>query len=62
MPPSVSIDPGDEVTVSPIARIKGAVVVHATVVSLPTQQFPYWIFQTTDEVIYAEAVIVSKKL
>ena len=60
----MSISAGDQVIVSPNNHIRGALGSEftATVVSLPTQQFPYWIFETSTQVMYMVDVTVSKAI
>ena len=60
----MAISVGDQVRVSPNKHIKGALgsEFNATVVSLPTQQFAYWIFETDTQILYMTDVTVSKAI
>ncbi len=58
----MDISVGDTVTVSANNHIRGALgsQFDATVLGLPTQQFPYWKFETATHVLYMQNVTVSK--
>ena len=60
----MAINAGDQVQVSPNNHIRGALgsEFNATVVSFPTQQFPYWIFETDTQILYMTDVTVSKAI
>ena len=58
----MAIQAGDTVQVSPNTHIKGALgeSFDATLVSFPTQQFPYWILETDTRILYMQNITVSK--